>query len=54
MRKAIIVALCAAALSGVASVHTQTSTPTELFFSEYLEGTSNNKALEIYTGRALP
>ena len=50
MRKAIIVALCAAALSGVASVHTQTSTPTELFFSEYLEGTSNNKALEIYNG----
>ena len=24
--------------------------PTELFFSEYVEGTSNNKALEIYNG----
>ncbi|HXV34596.1 MAG TPA: Ig-like domain-containing protein [Gaiellaceae bacterium] len=24
--------------------------PTELFFSEYIEGTSNNKALEIYNG----
>ena len=24
--------------------------PTELFFSEYLEGSSNNKALEIYNG----
>ncbi len=26
------------------------ATPTELFFSEYIEGTSNNKALEIYNG----
>ena len=24
--------------------------PTELFFSEYIEGSSNNKALEIYNG----
>ena len=24
--------------------------PTELFFSEYVEGSSNNKALEIYNG----
>ena len=27
---------------------------TELFFSEYLEGSSNNKALEIYNGTAAP
>lgn len=26
------------------------ATPTELFFSEYIEGSSNNKALEIYNG----
>jgi uncharacterized protein len=26
------------------------ATPTDLFFSEYVEGTSNNKALEIYNG----
>ena len=26
------------------------SQPTELFFSEYIEGSSNNKALEIYNG----
>lgn len=26
------------------------SAPTELFFSEYIEGSSNNKALEIYNG----
>ncbi len=30
------------------------ATPTELFFSEYLEGSSNNKALEIYNGTAAP
>ena len=31
------------------------ATPTELFFSEYIEGSSNNKALEIYnnTGAAI-
>ena len=28
----------------------QGSTPTELFFSEYIEGSSNNKALEIFNG----
>jgi uncharacterized protein len=28
--------------------------PTELFFSEYIEGSSNNKALEIYNGTASP
>jgi hypothetical protein len=33
-------------LSGSANA----ATPTELFFSEYIEGTSNNKALEIYNG----
>ena len=29
-------------------------TPTELFFSEYVEGTSNNKALEIFNGTGNP
>ncbi len=29
---------------------TLAAVPTELFFSEYIEGTSNNKALEIYNG----
>lgn len=28
----------------------QAAGPTELFFSEYIEGSSNNKALEIYNG----
>ena len=30
------------------------SAPTELFFSEYVEGSSNNKALEIYNGTGAP
>ena len=29
---------------------TAEAAPTELFFSEYIEGSSNNKALEIYNG----
>ena len=28
--------------------------PSELFFSEYIEGSSNNKALEIYNGTGAP
>src|SRR4030042_3391290 len=28
----------------------QAAAPTDLFFSEYIEGSSNNKALEIYNG----
>lgn len=28
--------------------------PTELFFSEYVEGSANNKALEIYNGTSAP
>ena len=34
-----------------APVHAQ---PTDLFFSEYIEGSSNNKALEIFNGTASP
>jgi predicted extracellular nuclease len=30
------------------------ATPTELFFSEYIEGSSNNKALEIYNDTGAP
>ncbi len=39
----VVVVLGVASSSGGAA-------PTELFFSEYIEGTSNNKALEIYNG----
>jgi predicted extracellular nuclease len=31
-----------------------TASATELFFSEYIEGSSNNKALEIYNGTGVP
>lgn len=36
-------------------VYTVSGTPaSDLFFSEYIEGSSNNKALEIYNGTGLP
>ena len=31
-----------------------TAAPTELFISEYIEGTSNNKAIEIFNGTGAP
>jgi predicted extracellular nuclease len=34
----------------VAAAPTASAAPSELFFSEYVEGSSNNKALEIYNG----
>jgi len=38
-------------LGGISPVQTvQADAPTDLFFSEYIEGSSNNKALEIYNG----
>ena len=45
-RVAVVAALsCVLLQAALAS-----SQPTDLFFSEYIEGTSNNKALEIYNG----
>jgi predicted extracellular nuclease len=41
----LVVGLLPAAASPVRAV-----SPTDLFFSEYIEGSSNNKALEIYNG----
>src|SRR5262245_10908168 len=37
-----------AVLSGAPNA--SAATPTDLFFSEYIEGTSNNKALEVFNG----
>ena len=34
----------------VAAAPASAAAPTELFISEYVEGSSNNKALEIYNG----
>ncbi|HEY9494676.1 MAG TPA: hypothetical protein VIR15_07480, partial [Intrasporangium sp.] len=53
-----VAAVCAVAL-GVGllpfvAAPTAQAAPTELFFSEYIEGSSNNKALEIYNGTGAP
>src|SRR5690606_32153386 len=44
--------LCLTALLGAA--RPAQAQATELFFSEYIEGSSNNKALEIYNGTGAP
>jgi predicted extracellular nuclease len=41
-------------LVGLAVPGVAQAAPTELFFSEYIEGSSNNKALEIYNGTSAP
>lgn len=49
----VILAACVAiacALGLATSVPVTAAAPTDLFFSEYIEGSSNNKALEIYNG----
>ena len=38
----------------VAGAQNASAAPTELFFSEYIEGSSNNKALEVYNGTGAP
>ncbi len=47
-RLAAVSFLVLAAVAGAPPAHA--AAPTELFFSEYVEGSSNNKALEIYNG----
>src|ERR1041384_4153054 len=37
-----------------ATLRVQAARPTELFFSEYVEGSSNNKALELFNGTGAP
>jgi predicted extracellular nuclease len=55
-RGRLLPALLAAAvvLPLVFALGSARAAPTELFFSEYIEGTSNNKALEIYNGTGAP
>ena len=48
----IAVLALAAALASALPVQAQP--PTELFFSEYVEGSSNNKAIEIFNGTGAP
>ena len=46
--------LAAVVLPLVFALGSARAPPTELFFSEYIEGTSNNKALEIFNGTGAP
>src|SRR5690606_5842140 len=43
-----------AVLAGTISTSAFASPPTYLFFSEYVEGSSNKQAIEIYTGTGAP
>ena len=49
-----ILLVAAAVLPLVFALGSARAAPTELFFSEYIEGTSNNKALEIFNGTGAP
>ena len=51
---ATAVLIFAIAIYYVSSPSKATATTTELFFSEYIEGSSNNKALEIYNDTGAP
>ncbi len=50
----MILALTLAALLPLVSPPATDAASTDLFFSEYIEGSSNNKALEIYNGTGAP
>ncbi|HET6214669.1 MAG TPA: lamin tail domain-containing protein [Micromonosporaceae bacterium] len=45
-----IATLTVASLLGVPAPNAAAATPTDLFFSEYVEGSSNNKAVEVFNG----
>ena len=53
MRRRLVpaVLVLACALAGAPGAF---AAPSDLFFSEYVEGTSNNKALEIFNGTGAP
>ncbi len=50
---AAVAAITAVALLGFAPA-AHASAPTDLFISEYVEGTSNNKAIEVFNGTGAP
>src|SRR5262245_12936643 len=56
MRRLIAAATAILATVAVIGFATGTATaaPSDVFFSEYIEGTSNNKALEIFNGTGAP
>ena len=45
-----LITILALMLMAVPMQSVNAATPTELFFSEYIEGSTLNKALEIYNG----
>ena len=51
---ALTVTVTALSVLGFAAPPAVAADPTELFFSEYVEGSSNNKALEIFNGTGAP
>ena len=54
MRSRLLALVVGAVTLFVGGTSIASGAPTELFFSEYIEGSSNNKALEIYNGTAAP
>ena len=46
----LLIAMLVVMAFNVTPMRSQAAVPTELFFSEYIEGSSYNKALEIYNG----
>lgn len=54
----VITAICLAAAASLGTALTaapaRAATPTDIFLSEYVEGSSNNKALEFYNGTGAP
>jgi predicted extracellular nuclease len=50
LRRRAVLAFAAAFVLAIGGGTAARGTPTELFLSEYIEGTSNNKALEIFNG----
>ena len=54
LKSSILTGLLAALLAASVPMSLRGVPATELFFSEYIEGSSNNKALEIYNGTGNP
>ena len=50
----LVLAAAAAAAAIVMLAQPAAAVPTELFISEYVEGSSSNKALELYNGTGAP
>ena len=51
---ALIASVTGIGLAVVGNLSPAAAAPTELFFSEYIEGSANNKALEIFNGTGAP